>query len=501
MNIIKGELSERIKLNRARLSDPIYNPPELFKKHDEWPGDFEGRAILSLCSLYEAEKDDKEEAESIRKQLKAIFDVLPNFLNEHQYFGPVFNTLFVNEQQVAGNSWYLRGLIAYYKITGEEKYLKWVQQIIQEFLIPLAPYFNFYPLAKRAIGGVGGALEGSIINKWQVSTDVGCAFIMLDGYTAAYELTKDVELLPAIENIISVFQQTDFVGLGWQTHASLSATRGVLRFYRTTGNGKYLEYAKKNVNRYLDEGMTYDFANFNWFHRENSWTEPCCIIDSLILFKTLYELTNEEKYLDIFNKTYINSLRTFQRDNGGAGCSTCAHDEDYAIKPYLYEAFFCCTMRMGEGFDKIASFDLIRLSSGTYFIPYPVHLIREEDNNRLEIDADIYNSEKITIKTNKACKLAIYVPEGFSLIKKYSSCQLKGNRLFVEITRKGSFDFEYNISVNRKNNLKFYGDMLLTKKDGAQEGKTFIIDGEEYSYLNDNRKFTKEELEKTEQHF
>ena len=33
---------------------------------------------------------------------------------------------------------------------------------------------------------------------------------------------------------------------------------------------------------------TYDYSNINWFKREDTWTEPCCVIDSMILTKELY---------------------------------------------------------------------------------------------------------------------------------------------------------------------------------------------------------------------
>ena len=46
----------------------------------------------------------------------------------------------------------------------------------------------------------------------------------------------------------------------------------------------------------MDQGMTYTYQNYNWWNKGNTWTEPCAVVDSLILFGDLYELTGCEEW-------------------------------------------------------------------------------------------------------------------------------------------------------------------------------------------------------------
>lgn len=71
---------------------------------------------------------------------------------------------------------------------------------MKQFLVPIAPFYDHYPTGKRERGGVGGKLEGSFINGWKLSTDVGCAFIMMDGMTKAYEVTHNEDLKKQLKN-------------------------------------------------------------------------------------------------------------------------------------------------------------------------------------------------------------------------------------------------------------------------------------------------------------
>ena len=120
---IQGDLFRRIKLNRQRMDDNIYHAEKLLPYVGGWPGDFPGRGILSLTSLYKSLNGYEEEQKSILNQLEEIFSNIDSYLNSDYYFGDVFDGKVLDEQQISGNAWYLRGLIEYYKITNNRKYL------------------------------------------------------------------------------------------------------------------------------------------------------------------------------------------------------------------------------------------------------------------------------------------------------------------------------------------------------------------------------------------
>ena len=83
--------------------------------------------------------------------------------------------------------------------------------------------------------------------------------------------------------VIDIFLHADMVTRGFQTHTSLTCLRGILSFYETTRQKKYLQTVRREFDRYLRYGMTLTYENFNLFGREDTWTEPCSVVDSLLL--------------------------------------------------------------------------------------------------------------------------------------------------------------------------------------------------------------------------
>ena len=147
------ELKERIEKNIERLTDKNYCAPDIFSNGGDWPGDWQGRAILALCMQYEA---GNRASESIFRQVKEIIDALPREVNEDGYFGNKANGESVNEQQLSGNSWFVRGLCAYYRITGEKRIYNLLAGIGEKMFLPLKKFIEKYPVGERIVGGVGG---------------------------------------------------------------------------------------------------------------------------------------------------------------------------------------------------------------------------------------------------------------------------------------------------------------------------------------------------------
>jgi hypothetical protein len=126
----------------------------------------------------------------------------------------------------------------------------------------------------------------------------------------------------------------------------------MMRLYGLTGSERYLQGARTIYDLYVTGGgMTDTYQNLNWWDRPDTWTEPCAIVDSLMLALELYKATGEESFRTLAARVYHNGFSTMQRDNGGAGTDTVVTAEspwDY-LQAQMYEAFFCCTMRLAEG--------------------------------------------------------------------------------------------------------------------------------------------------------
>lgn len=75
----------------------------------------------------------------------------------------------------------------------------------------------------------------------------------------------------------------DIYNLEAQKHCTLTAARGLMRMYGLTNDIRWLKQAEEIFLLYVEKGMTYTYQNFNWFKKGDIWTEPCAIVDLLML--------------------------------------------------------------------------------------------------------------------------------------------------------------------------------------------------------------------------
>ncbi|SDX57833.1 beta-L-arabinofuranosidase domain-containing protein [Paenibacillus sp. CF384] len=351
---VQGDLLDRLRANAARLADPLYSPEEVFKPSSyDWPGDNEGRTLLAQILTARATGEDAV-------HLDAILAKVPFYLNGLGYFGNILPEGITDEQQLSGNSWFLRALCELYAWKRQPEVLEQIGRIVKNLLLPAHSHFAHYPTdpSERAEGGeASGTLADKTVRDWYLSTDIGCAFIMLDGATHAYELLQWPELEATVQEMIERFLAIDLAGINAQTHATLSALRGILRYYGMSGDKKLLHAAESIYSLYLNEGKTENYANRNWFNRP-WWTEPCAVVDSFVAAVELWRYTDHPHYLETAHLIYYNAISHGQRENGGFGCDCCTREEEpslYALEN-VYEAYWCCTMRGGEGLSRAAEY-------------------------------------------------------------------------------------------------------------------------------------------------
>ena len=488
---------ERIKLNKNRLLNTDDTYKDLYEKDASmsWPGDFVGRYSLALSSLYTG-LDDETDKEEVLKALKEVVNNRNGKVNEHHFFGKLFNKELINEQQMSGNSWYIRSLVSYYRITKDDNILNEIKDITENFLLKVAQHYSHYPMKDdRDNGEVSGHLEDTPINGFLLSSDIGCAFILLDGFVDAYSVTNDERLKEAIENIIKIFKTIDYINLKCQTHATLTCSRAILRFYKLTNNEEYLKFVMKVFDDYEKYGMTLDYQNINWFNKLDSWTEPCCVVDSFILAHDLYLITKDNKYLKLFGRITTNGIRLSQRDNGGAGCTTILYNKDSILKCFMYEAWFCCSMRLGEGMKYLSESRLIKMNNNSYLMMYP----EKYNKDGIEIDVDYYFNKSMSIKSNKDMNLSIYIPDGLIVKTSNVPYTIDGNLIKFNVLKDKEINVKCVLKVNKEKDINYMGDMLLTQKEYHTD-EIIMIDGKKYSYVSSSSDFERKELESREQY-
>ncbi len=348
----RAELDERIALSYNRLLGDYYQMPAVFQEYcADWPGDKEGRALLAFVSHYKI-------TGKINPCMESLMKALPQYTNEHLYFDPKQDPV-IHEQQLSGHSWFLRGLCEHYEQFGDEFSLTALKSVTEHLYLPTAGRYKAYPVDRDPKhlneGGVSGH-SATLLDGWNLSTDVGCAFMSIDGLSHVYKITGDKRVKALVDEMIEVYTAIDKVALRAQTHCTLTAARGMLRMYGETQNEWYLNHAKDIFELYTaGGGMDLVYQNLNWWGRPNTWTEPCAIVDSIMVALMLYSATQNEAYRVMATRMYHNGLATAQRPNGGAGTDSVVYlpygDFPGVTEQYMtgYEAPFCCTMRLCEG--------------------------------------------------------------------------------------------------------------------------------------------------------
>ena len=413
----QGDMLKRADRGFSRLESDIYQPDYVGTQEaqTDWPGDWGGRTLLAVSMLSLATE---------RKSVYAdeIFETLYSARNKNGYMGNIEEPGVFDEQQFSGHNWLLRGLLTYYKWRKDARALAFAEDIVNHLYLPATGFYRTYPMSTEDhvyAGGKSGTVTGAVINHWRTSSDTGCAFMCLDGLADYYSQTGDERVLTLLREMIETFVTIDFVKLSMQTHASLAATRGVLKMYTKTGEKAYLDFAEKLFSLYLDYGATINYANYNWFRRAE-WTEPCAIIDSYILCFDLFCTTGNVAYIQSANRIHYNAMDFAQRMNGGFGCDVCVGPEKVVLHADvdennpLCEAFWCCTMRGGEGLSAIIGNGYLRNGDTLVLAQYGDSCLQTEEIIVKQTTAFPYKGQvELTVERNDSsiARLALYVPE------------------------------------------------------------------------------------------
>jgi DUF1680 family protein len=83
----------------------------------------------------------------------------------------------------------------------------------------------------------------------------------------------------------------------------------------------------------------------------------------------LWQKTGDPDYLEDAHHIYYNAICHTQRDNGGFGCDNCPGPVDLQLKVKAYEAYWCCTMRGGEGLARAIQYNYFTKGNNVY-IPF-----------------------------------------------------------------------------------------------------------------------------------
>lgn len=392
---LNGDLKSRLELCSKRMDFDDYSPSHIFQSESyEWYGDWEGRTLLALECLYDFTNKPGKYFNKIKEQISKN-------TNDKGFFGPDIDTKRINEQQFAGNSWYLRFLCNAYEKDKSEETLSEIKRVTENLYLNNSPMISKYVYVPELFDNknysAGCLVESN--GDWILSSDSGCIFISLDGLSHSHKITLDKRTEELINILIDIFAKVGTKNNHMQSHAFLSGIRGIVRFYNTTGSKKAYDLAKEYFDYYLHSSINYTYENFGIINKFCG-SEGCAVIDSGMLCIQFYEITKDPAYLSYYRKIYENAIKVTQRENGGFGCNIGVWKEnDYleSVREFA-EAFWCCTMRGCEGI--------------TYFI-----------NNAFLVDGD-----KITVILPNNCTASFF--DGKVVIKVKTDYPYNGKTTF-----------------------------------------------------------------------
>lgn len=192
---------------------------------------------------------------------------------------------------------------------------------------------------------------------------------------------------------------------------------------------RYLEYAEKFFDMVISKHTYATGGNSEWEHfgldnvldaeRTNANNETCNTYNMLKLAKTLFEVTGDVKYLDYYEKTFINSILSSQNPETGMTTYFQPMSTGY-FKVYgeRFNKFWCCTGTGMENFTKLGDGFFYQDEKNVYVGMYMSSKLQatglDGKNITYEISADLLRSDKVAIKltgdSTNTRKLALRIP-------------------------------------------------------------------------------------------
>lgn len=350
-----GLLKERAELSFRHLQEPYFQWGNVSRVNfGPFPGDAIGRTINGLALLSQALHQPEPAS------LQEIMRRVPSVANSDGYLGPKLPESRANEDTLAGHNGYACGLAEYVRWTQDPAATESLKQMVANLFVPLRHAITCYRETSEAAAKVNWHLSGG---------DIGQLFLIMDGMTRAYALAPSPEFKATIETAIERYRKLDLVGISAQTHAMLSCTTGILRWYEMQHRPEDLAFAEALYKQYRNLAMTETFENYNWFNRPQ-WTEACAVSDSFILTVNLWRLTGRASYLEDAHLILFNGLLPGQLHNGGFGTGPCVGHATGACQAKMHnEAPFCCSMRGGEALARAIQYSYFQ-DKDTVVLPF-----------------------------------------------------------------------------------------------------------------------------------
>ena len=400
-----------------------------------WRGEFWGKWVISACRVYRYTKD-----ESLRSFLSEAAHSLISLQQVDGYIGTykdeynVFPADTEKTKALVGwpcnwnwNIWCrkytLWGLLEIFGITGDKAILDSACRLASN-LIGMLSSRN---IKLCDTGTFGGLPSGSIMKPMLILYEHTGDKMYLDFCVeiASYwerEDGKSPNLITNALNGIPVHKWYPSSQNWAKAYEMMSCLDGLLELHRVTGVVKYLDTAKamygllkeNELNAMFSVGFNDIFANASKYI--NSCSEPCDVIHWMRLCYELFALTGEEKYMDSFEKAYLNAFLAgaFADGKWSARAVRSAGRHIVSHQPGM-QYNHCCTDNMPRGFINACEAFATFSDSAVYvnmFTGYTGILDTPMGRVKLDISGTYLENGKvhIAVESQNGVRLCIRIP-------------------------------------------------------------------------------------------
>lgn len=338
---VGGDLGKRIHLTERRLqNDPfsldlivedVARIPQKKRRFEDYEGDVSGR-YLSAWSYISRLFNQRAE------KLDSVAEAILKYQTPDGYFGRQQINDGWDEwgRQNFGHGRLLVGLIQYYKLRHDDRFLRAAEKLGDYFCETVPKWTTLYPDNPYRFPEFGKL-------NWRDGTSVRRHFIrthqtsILEALMMLFQLTHNEKYLTTAKSIVPLFPEFG----QYHSHSFMNTLVGVAMLYRQTGNEKYLALLQKDYwQGILRYGRRFDGGIAEFFPTDLR-TEGCSLVDWLRLNLQMWQITQQAVYLEEAERTWLNALNFHQTGNGAFGHATLSpagYDAAYS------ESWWCCLM-------------------------------------------------------------------------------------------------------------------------------------------------------------
>jgi|GEM_PF-2069491 len=346
---ISGDLADRVALTERRLAGHPFSPELVVedvarkeghqRRFEDYEGDVSGRVLGSWS--YAARLLGQRPA-----KLDTIAEQILTFQNPDGSFGHHQQSEGWDEwgRQLFGHGRLLMGLVEYYQLTGDERYLQAAEKL-GDYIAGTVP-------------GWTTAIPG---NPWDPNRDRSNfrnRFIkthqtsVMEGLVTLSQVSGQRKYLEAAREIVPLFPAFGF----YHSHSYMNSMVGISKIYLQTGDEQYRKKVTDIYWRDIRTRVDQPDGGTSEYFPNNRRTEGCSVVDWLRLNLHMWAMSGEGVYMDEAENIWMNGLNFHQTQNGAFGHATRnarGYDSPYS------ESWWCCTMHGLFAYDDIAKYSTV----------------------------------------------------------------------------------------------------------------------------------------------